>query len=632
MENTQTTKATGIVTDTVQVLPKAKDSLGSMSSIVLNMANFHSDIPPWGTNVHERDIKLGEFWRSEDYLASAIHAIAMTRSALSYQLTGPPKSVDRVQKMLQRSDFNRGFISLIGKVVIDLLSSDNGAHIELIRKPPQKGRKPESGEVIAMNHLPTSQCYQTGDPLTPIIYKDSDGKNHMMKWYQVIRLVEIPIPDPDNKNFQFCFVSRVLNFATTIKAVLNYNQEKITGRFSKSVSVISGVSQHDMDTIQEKAQIDANQQGLINYSKPIIMSTLDPSATVSSATIDLAGIPDGFDFSEMVQNYILLLSMGSGVSQIDLGAPIFSSSLGSSEQSGTLIEKSRVKSLLLFMKSIETALVNSKAIPPNVRFKYVDSDGEVEERTVEVKHTRAKTREIMISDGTITAAVARQMAVDDGDLNAVYLAMMGDSDEETITINDNERVSESDTSNVTALEQPAPEPVPIEVSDKASRWITDLVHNSPINSILPISHTQLKTFQVALRNRLHTGMIFGTDSIWMDTPILYSAKEAGIDPMLLIQRLPENYKLAVSQNSVVDSRGSIIYVKEQKKDASFKIGIFLEDLSFANYDEKLRTILAINNAKVSKEYLRQLHKIKYFNDISMLRVKLLGTYYKTFLK
>ena len=628
----ETTKATNIVTDTVQVLPKPKESIGT-NNFVLQMAYNHDEIPEWGTQIKARDRALEKFWKTEPFMASAITSVAMTRSSLGWKLTGNPKTVDRIQKVLKRSDFGRGWQSLMSKVTISLLTQDQGAFLEIIRPKPQRGRKPESAPVIAINHLPTSQCTRTGNPLYPVIYTDKEGRNHKMAWYQVAALSDIPIPGHDNKNLQYCFVSRVLKSAKTMKSISNYYYEKVSGRFGRSIFIASGVSQSDIDDLQTKAELDMNNMGLRNFSSPLIISTLDPTANISVENIDLASVPDGFDFDSMMHNWILLLSVGLGVDYLEL-SPLQSSSLGSAEQTSSLIQKARVKSLLLFMKIIETALINAKVIPPNISFQFENSDGDVESHNAEVAYRRAQTRKTMIEMGEITPEIGRRMALDSGDLLPAYVAMLDNAKLETITVADSERVSERvPDENITVLTPSQEgEDVSIDVADEAAKWFTKLLKNNPINAVVPIPDYEIETFRVSLRNRIQKSCTIGTDEIWLDDKLVDSAKDAGIEAHALRYRLPDNYKIVITKDYIKDTNGSTIYIKEHKKDTTKTIYMILEDLTLDNYEEKLNEILELTNTTETKKYVTELHKLKYFDNVELLRLKLTATYYEKLAK
>ena len=115
-----------------------------------------------------------------------------------------------------------------------------------------------------------------------------------MKWWQIVTLTENPIPESPTDR-QFCFVSRVLKYAQILKDIEKYNEEKVSGRFTQAIHVVSGVNQREMENIEERANLNRDNQGLMRYGQPLILTTLDPNATVSKETIELASMPDNFN-------------------------------------------------------------------------------------------------------------------------------------------------------------------------------------------------------------------------------------------------------------------------------------------------------------------------------------------------
>lgn len=634
--------------NTVQVIPDvnqgASDAIetnawGTTNSLVLQFAQNNSKFIPFGTSIRARDEQLVKFALTEPFLISAIYSISMTRASLAWELTGPPQSVKKVQEILKKSDFGRGWQSLIGKISFDLLTCDNGAFIEIVRGKKRSDRNPETAPIVALNHIPSKQVIQTGNPETPVIYQDVNGILHELKWYEVIPLVEVPIPNEDNKNVQYSFVSRVLEMAETIKAISNYQKEKVTGRFGAAIHVISGVKQHDIEVIEKQAQIKATNQGLLNYMSPIILSTIDPSSQVTKQTIELASYPDGFNYNELLVWYITLLALASGSDYMDF-APLPGKGLGTAAQSDSLAQKSRVKGILLFMKIIENALETSRVLPPNVSFRYSNADATAEYQQAEIKKLRAETRKFQIESREITPEVAAQMALDQGDLRQEYLLMMNQQQDEIITVADDERVSEHilhpDRSNLTITERP-PEPqinptkpVNPATAQKASSWICRLIEEHPMQAAKPIPASQLQTMQDHLRNWITKEITIGTTNVWLDYILIKAAKNSGINPIALRQRMPDNYRVYIQSNRITDSKGNLIYQTIERKETNkTTINDILAKTTKENYVEMVKETYDLAGRPISnteiKQHLDEARTIGYFSE-ELLKFKLVTLY------
>lgn len=536
------------VNDTIQDLPKIGERTGT-HNLVLYLSQVNDLIEPWEGSPSRRDQQMAQFWKTEPFLASAVNSIAMTRSALSWELTGPPKTVDKVQKILNGADFNQGWQHLMMQVNIDLLTSDNGAFIEVIRKKPTNGQKPESMPVIGLAHLPSIQCVRTGNPLQPVTYITRLGKEIDLQWYQVLMLAENPIPESLTGR-QFCFVSRVLKFSVMIRDVIQHHSEKIGGRFNKVIHVVSGVAPHEMENVQTNAAYTANNMGLTNYGPPIILTTLDPNAKPTKVTLELATLPDGFDMNTIFNWYITLLALASG-SDYQEFAPLSTGNLGTASQSDTLHRKAQRKGTQLFIKMIETSLHQFKVVPESVTFRFRQQDAQAELEHAEIEQLRAATRAAQIASQEITPEVARQIAVDKGDLLQEYLLLMGETDAtvDVVTVPDDGVVSEELMNKS----------LDVQTAWRAASWMTQVLSNHPLQSISPIPSAQVLVFRDALRNILTKATAIGTTEAWLSKELIAAAQEAGINPVALRSRLPNNYQLLVTPNVIKDNRGSIVY-------------------------------------------------------------------------
>lgn len=548
---------TRLFTQSVQT-PAKNQAFGSL---FLNISMANSLIEPWGRDWAKRDRQLVEFWHTEPFLAASISSIIMTRASLSWQLEGPPKSVSATQRILNASDLGRGWYSMISKLCLDILCTDNGAFLEIIRDKKRPGQKAENAPILGLANLSSIRCIRTGDPYEPVIYIDNAGGLHRLKWYEVITFEEIPTTLDSAIGRQICFVSRVLKAAEILKDVNTYNSEKISGRFAKALHLVGGVSQAEIERIQERAEIDADNRGLTRYLQPIILAALDPNAKVSHKQIDLATMPDAFDFDITMKWYISLIAMAAGGDFQDF-APLPGGDLGTASQSETLHRKSQRKGHALFMKMIETRLQEARVIPPNVTFGFSQQDAAAELEAAEITQTRVETRTSQIASGEINIPVAQQLALEAGDLKQHHLILMGDTVDDTVsvTVQDDERVPDLDQTKA----------VDIHTAWVAANHISQLIMNSPINSALSLNEHQLEIFRTALRNSIQTEQTIGTDDKWHTVAITQAAKEAGIQPHVIRMCLPDNLKVSVTNDGVYKN-GKRIWQKAVQSISTSKV-------------------------------------------------------------
>ena len=191
-------------------------------------------------------------------------------------------------------------------------------------------------------------CFRTGDPAAPVIYTDRMGGQHVLKWYQVIALSEMPAADEEAYGTQICAVSRVLRAAQILRSIAIYKYEKVSGQFVRTVHFLSGVTEGEIEDGMAWAREQSMNSGARRYSQPVIIPGIDPSNPLSHVQIDLASLPDAFDEDSTFKWYIAQLALGFGVDYQEL-APLPGGNLGSSQQSQILHMKTQGKGPALVM-------------------------------------------------------------------------------------------------------------------------------------------------------------------------------------------------------------------------------------------------------------------------------------------
>lgn len=350
----------------VQKLPPVV-SLPASNVFTWNIATAADSITPWGKNVPLRDRQLREFWPTESFLAGALTNVSFRNAAYEFEIRGPSPSVETAVENVLRSAIagdSFGWTPFILKYSQDLYAQDNGVFIELIRDPGQDANskfKNERAPVLGIAHMDSNQCTRTGNPRFPVIYTDRAGKDHKLAWYQVIPFSDYPSAIEKMNGVGVCAISRALRLAQIMRSILIFKDEKISGRHYKTLHMVSGVSRQDIKDILEQGREDADNSGLIRYMDPAILASLDPEKPVSTASIDLANLPDGFDFDGEMRWYIAGLALDFGVDYQEF-APLPGGGIGSSGQSFVLGQKASGKGPAMFMK-ISEALKNYGVLP-----------------------------------------------------------------------------------------------------------------------------------------------------------------------------------------------------------------------------------------------------------------------------
>ena len=402
--------------------PQAGAMPTSLATSLLWFAGQAADeITPWGRDTKLRDRQLREFFPAESTFASALGVVTARNQAFRWVVEGPPIVATRTQKMLEEADQGQGWEHFIATVSQDIYTQDYGAFVELVRLVD----RPDS-PVIGINHLDAARCWHTGDPLAPVIYQDRKGVFHRLNWWNVYTLAELPTAIEELPGLQICALSRMLRAAQIIKNVTIYQMEKTGGRHTRALHLVKGISSLQINDALEQMRAKWDAMGLLRYTNPLVVGSVDPKAEIDIKTLELASLPDGWDEEKVFKQYITIIAMAF-LTDYQEFAPLPGGGLGTSTQSEILHLKSKGKGPALFMKLIR-AMMNNAVLPQTVEFNWEEQDVEAEKEEAEVQKLRAETRKVRIDSGEITPAIARQIAVDNGDMSQEMFDAQGEID------------------------------------------------------------------------------------------------------------------------------------------------------------------------------------------------------------
>lgn len=400
---------------TKQEFPDALAGAGGNFVFTWNIASAADAITPWGRNVRVRDRQLRDFWPTETYLAGAVSNVGFRNATFDWELRGPDKVVAAATDMLNAAMAGDqfGWAPYMLKWSADLYTQDNGAFTELIRDPGMDANsqfKEERAPVLGINHLDSNQCIRTGNPEIPVLYTDLKGQQHKMKWYQIISYSDYPSPIENMHGVGYCSVTRALRVAQIMRSVLLFKDEKISGRHYKQIHFVSGVSRQDIKDEMTRGQEEANNSGLLRFIMPAILASLDPEKPVSTASIDLASLPDGFDFDQEMRWYISGLALAFGVDYQEF-APLPGGNIGSSAQSMILHRKQSGKGPGVVMRTISESFKNYGVLPRGVDMRFNDKDEQEELEKQEVRTKAIEEAAIAINSGLLSPEKAAQSLV-----------------------------------------------------------------------------------------------------------------------------------------------------------------------------------------------------------------------------
>lgn len=399
-----------------QVQPKPNDLNWQGSLFTIGMASSADSITQWGRDTARRDQQLRDFWPTESYLAGAVANVSFRNAAFDWSIKHPsPLVAKAVENMLKRAmaGDSFGWNNFINKFSQDLYTQDNGAFIEVIREPGADANSKFTGArapVVGVAHLDSGQCVRTGNAEYPVIYTDRVGERHKLAWYEVIPFSEFPSAIEKMNGVGYCAVTRALRLAQIMRSVLLFKDEEVSGTNTKKIQIVGGVGRTQIEDAVKRTLENASNGGRQRYVEHAVLASLDPEKPVSVATVDLAGLPEDFNFDTEMQWYIAGLALDFGVDYQDF-APLTGGGIGSGDQSNMLNRKSSGKGPRNWMDSLVNSFTFYGVLPRGAEMIFNDKNEQEEMERQKVRTGAIEEAAIAVNSKILTPEAALKSLV-----------------------------------------------------------------------------------------------------------------------------------------------------------------------------------------------------------------------------
>lgn len=431
----------------------------------INMAGYNdTGIPAWSYYPQVRDQWLRILSKHEPIMASALYSMTSRIKSLRWNIaTGGPRDKKYYQSLFAEAEGGLGYGEFISKVVTDLLTQDNGAFIELVGGGRED--RPLIGRVKELWHMDSGQCWRTFDPEYPVIYIDPlDNSYHRMHHTRVIRIASYPQPDERARGIGFCAASRALKLMQTMRAIQVYREEKITGKFNRGLIYGNGLTVKQFEEATEKSeQVAASLNYTIYKDIPVLLSMM-PDMKLD--VLDLASLPDGFDYEKEITLYVYCLALAFGTDAREFWPATAS---GATKADATVQHlKAQGKGTADIIKSFESAF-GWQIMPSNGKaaFEYDFTDDEQDKAVAELQKIKAENIAILQANGWIDPFEGRALAIGAGliDTKALQNAVAPEPADDTGPIDiDDETVLPLDSGGML---EPGVDPLETDEEDSA---------------------------------------------------------------------------------------------------------------------------------------------------------------------
>jgi len=390
-------------------------------SIFLQINSLSDDIPPWSIFPSGRDLLLRRIARDEPMLASAIFSRKTRMQTMGFTVQSDIEAdQDLANDIITNADFGKGYVNFIARIIDDLSTCDNGAFIELLGGGNPAGEL--FGPITGIAHIDSRQCWRTFDPNFPVIYNDPvSGLQHRIHHSRVLAFAENPSPVERARGIGYSPVSRALRMVRIIRDTLQYRDEKVSGRFNRAIGWATGVTSGRLQKALSAIDEDADSKGMVMYRGiPILTAPGSEVSEIKMGIMDLASIPDGFDFDKEMTLYAYILAFAFGVDAREFWPATTS---GATKADATVQhQKAKGRGIGAMIALLEWVI--RQVIPPSVTFKYDFTDDEQDLAVAQVHALKVTTYATLKGIGSLTPEQVLALSIADGIVDMKVLETM----------------------------------------------------------------------------------------------------------------------------------------------------------------------------------------------------------------
>lgn len=422
------------MTDVTKQIPEATESIQArarvdepQAGLFFLMAATGGLVSPWWSQ--RRDMDLREFYRGVDHFVGALYTIASKVAAVPFRVEPRDPAVkshwrqaEEYQIALEeRSDFLDGWQMFIPKTLTDLWTQDNGMAWEIIGDGRKDG--PIRGPALGLAALDAARCQRTGNPEFPVVYQDTDGTRYKLHHTRVAMAAQMPSPAAEMCGVGTCWLSRSISTCQALADDMRYKQEKMGSRPLRGIIYGSGARSEDVASAVQTASEAADNAGRARYSPFPVLTNPSGNNAVSLSVLDLASLPDGFDFQTDVTLGMFAIALAGGFPPRWL----WPASVTGATKADAMYQHvaGSMSGFGHTLRIIQTIIGGSerggrhsagKFLPPHLRLVFDFQDDEQDRTQAEIRDLRSQRHDRDVAAGLVDKRTARQQMVADGDL------------------------------------------------------------------------------------------------------------------------------------------------------------------------------------------------------------------------
>ncbi len=364
-------------------------------------------LPPWWSR--QRDLKMSQIWKENNHLSLAIYntqaklvGIPFTVVPFDFSNQAHVQEAHEIEYSLRvTSQFGRGWNEAYSRFIEDLLTTDNGAFMEIIGRGRADG--PIVGRPISVQHLDSIRCRRTGSDEFPVIYQATDGKMYKMHWTRIIFTSQMPSARKEMYGVGFCGVSRCIDVSTTLVDMVRYKQERLGSRPMNQIIVGKGVTAQNIMEALSRVEGGLDARGFSRYAKTVAIGSENPD--IGLERLDLSH-KDPFDEEVNTNLGMFAIAAALGMDADEIWPTSGRSGGGSSGDANLRRIRSRGRLPQQLTADVATQF-NFKFLPPYLRMEFDFKDDAQDQQEANIRDIRARNRERDLGTGSINIRGAR---------------------------------------------------------------------------------------------------------------------------------------------------------------------------------------------------------------------------------